>query len=139
MKTKRMPQAGEFWRTRDGRKVEILAVRKAMLVCGIIDKDDFIRTWQLNGSFFGGVGTDERDLVAPWDEPEPEEYDLEKMWVIWLNTIYPGVGSCLTSCSLSFNSLENARIYAERRFNNEYVIAIVPYGQTKFRKGEGLE
>lgn len=72
MSNKRTPQVGEFWRTRAGNKVEVLALRGERL---IVYADEYeIYFTNLDG-FFWWLTTerqDSLDLIAPWEEPKPE-------------------------------------------------------------------
>lgn len=70
-----------FYKTRDGRKAEVLAVRGSIII-GVsesYDSDEMSpEYWSLDGSYNEDAGQTSLDLIAPWTEPrKPRE--------IWVN------------------------------------------------------
>jgi hypothetical protein len=70
-------EVGKFYKTRDGRKVEVIAVRAGLsfghTVIGLVMNDPYgdVTTWSADGNY--GICPDSRelsaDLVAEWRDP----------------------------------------------------------------------
>jgi hypothetical protein len=70
-----------YWRTREGVKVQVLAVdvqgiEANYTVVGVIR--GLVRTWTADGHYYCRTSTDSCDLLEPWHDPATEER------VVWL-------------------------------------------------------
>jgi hypothetical protein len=75
-------EVGKCYRTRDGRKARVLAIRmdcpRACQVVGFVDGEAVPSTWDLDGSYMPAPGDlSARDLISEWKEPRSGE-----VWVI---------------------------------------------------------
>lgn len=128
-----------YYRTRDGRKAEVLKHYAddsgGYPIKGAIhDREEWIPTaWKVTGSFLGRISS--RDLIAPWEEKKT--YDLSKMWAVW----YVAKDGRIYKEDPMFPSREDALQYFKSRkvWWGEGSYVITPATATTFTEGEGLE
>lgn len=73
-------EAGQFWRTRVGKKAKVLQVgspfddgRRAIVVWM---EDYGVGYWELDGSFISNTRPHDFDLIEPWRDPVTRTVDL---------------------------------------------------------------
>jgi len=69
-------KAGDFARTRDGRKAFISDIKDELEypIIGVILGENKITSWMKDGKWWNKDTNHHNDLIGPWEEPQPTDY-----------------------------------------------------------------